>query len=371
MEQSEHTYEKKIILYVDDEPKNLSSFKSVFRRFYKILVAESAQEGLALMRDNPIHLVISDQRMPKMTGVEFLEFISKEYPDVTRVIITGYSDMEAIVEAINRGKVFSYVTKPWKTDELKITIDHALEAYQLKKQNQQLILDLKKVNDELDKFVYSAAHDLRAPITTILGLIHLARMENNLDTIKELLELKEKMAKKLDDYIQDIVNYSFNIHTEVQKERIYFAPLIEKILEDYKYYESCEAIEKYLHIEQEEAFYSDKARLMVILQNVIENAIRYANVEQEKPFLKVEVKVNTESVSIKITDNGIGIKEEYLSHIFDMFFRASDKKHGSGLGLFVVKETIEKLDGDILVESQHGKGTIVNITIPNLENQQE
>lgn len=120
-------------MYVDDEPKNLSSFKSVFRRHYEIYLANSAEEGIGIMEQTPIQLVITDQRMPKITGVEFLEQINAKFPDVTRILLTGYSDLDAIIDATNKGKIFKYIAKPWKAEELKETIDIALELAHLKK----------------------------------------------------------------------------------------------------------------------------------------------------------------------------------------------------------------------------------------------
>ncbi len=126
------------ILYVDDEKDNLTAFKAVFRRHYNVHLAESGMEALNILKEIPIHLVVSDQRMPKMTGVELFEKIKDEYPDIVRMVLTGYSDMQAIVDAINKGKVYHYITKPWNVDEFKVLMDNALEAYSLRLKNRQL-----------------------------------------------------------------------------------------------------------------------------------------------------------------------------------------------------------------------------------------
>ncbi len=141
------------ILYIDDEEDNLTVFYSTFRRNYKVHLATSGQEGLEIMKKHKVHLVIADQRMPKMTGIEFLEKIIPEYPDCIRMILTGYSDVEAIIQAINKGRVYRYVTKPWAKDDLKINIDHALETFNLKQQNRKLFADLKEANLTLEKKV--------------------------------------------------------------------------------------------------------------------------------------------------------------------------------------------------------------------------
>ena len=144
---------KYAVLYIDDEEHNLISFKSTFRREYDIHVASSGKLGLEIMEQNEINLVITDQRMPEMTGVEFLEKVKHQYPDCVRMIMTGFSDMEAIIEAINKGNIYRYISKPWNRAELKITIDSAFEVYNLKLQNKNLIADLKEVNQNLEKIV--------------------------------------------------------------------------------------------------------------------------------------------------------------------------------------------------------------------------
>ena len=126
------------ILYLDDEADNLVSFQAVFRRFYQVHLAANAVDALEILARNDIDLVISDQRMPRQTGVEFLEQVHRLYPDTVRMILTGYSDMQAIIDAINKGKIYHYITKPWKMEELRVILDHALETYVLKRKNRQL-----------------------------------------------------------------------------------------------------------------------------------------------------------------------------------------------------------------------------------------
>ncbi len=127
-----------VILYVDDEKDNLTAFKAVFRRDFTILCANSGQEAMEILENNSIDLVITDQRMPEITGVDLLEKVRTQYPDIIRMVLTGYSDMLAIVDAINKGQVYHYITKPWNVDELKVIMSNALEAHSLKKQNRLL-----------------------------------------------------------------------------------------------------------------------------------------------------------------------------------------------------------------------------------------
>lgn len=140
------------VLYVDDEENNLTSFRAALRRYYNVFTAVSGEEGMKIISQHDIHVIVTDQRMPGMTGVQFLQNIPDE-PDNIRMILTGFSDVEAIIEAINTGQVYRYITKPWDKDELKITIDNALDAVRLRRDNKHLIAELKDNNEKLEEKV--------------------------------------------------------------------------------------------------------------------------------------------------------------------------------------------------------------------------
>jgi len=138
------------VLYVDDEINNLNSFKAGFRRDFEIFTAISAKEGRKILDTQEIGVIITDQRMPGMTGIEFLESTLLAYPDTIRILLTGFSDINAVMDAINRGQVYKYLVKPWQNDELKMYIENALEIYNLRKENKDLAQRLKLANDQLD-----------------------------------------------------------------------------------------------------------------------------------------------------------------------------------------------------------------------------
>ena len=138
------------ILYLDDEVNNLESFKANFRKVYEIYTAETAIEAMQLLKDHEIEIIITDQRMPNTTGVEFLESVIEKYPDPIRMLLTGYADIEAVIDAINLGKIYHYTTRPFNADELKITIDKAYEVYSLRKENKELMKSLLQVNSQLE-----------------------------------------------------------------------------------------------------------------------------------------------------------------------------------------------------------------------------
>lgn len=141
------------VLYVDDEINNLNSFKAAFRRNFNIYTAQSAAEGRQVLLAQEIGVIITDQRMPDTTGIEFLESILPIYPDTIRILLTGFSDVNAVMDAINRGQVYKYLVKPWQNNELKIYIQNAIEIYELRKENKELINKLKIANFELEALI--------------------------------------------------------------------------------------------------------------------------------------------------------------------------------------------------------------------------
>lgn len=138
------------VLYVDDEVHNLNSFKAGFRRLFNVFTAESASEGLKVIETEEIHVIITDQRMPVMTGIEFLESIIPKYPDPIRILLTGYADINAVIDAINKGQVYRYIQKPWMDEDLRINIEKAFEIYMLRKENRELTDKLLVANEQLE-----------------------------------------------------------------------------------------------------------------------------------------------------------------------------------------------------------------------------
>jgi len=146
------------VLYVDDEVHNLNSFKAGFRRKFNVFTAESAIEGRKILETEDIHIIITDQRMPVTTGIEFLESIIPDFPDPIRILLTGYADITAVIDAINRGKVYRYLQKPWMEEELRINIEKSYEVYALRKANKQLTEDLIVANKELEALLKQNLH---------------------------------------------------------------------------------------------------------------------------------------------------------------------------------------------------------------------
>lgn len=225
--------------------------------------------------------------------------------------------------------------------------------------------ELSKRNTELDNFVYSVSHDLRAPIASVLGLINLAKNDKDRAMATVYLDKIHSSALQQDNFIREILDQSRNSRLEVKKDEIQFEELIDETFNQLKFATSTgQAVEKIVDVKQASPFYSDRWRLKVILNNIISNSIRYRN--GRDPVIKINVNVADQMAHFEIEDNGRGIAKEHIKNVYRMFYRATDDGAGSGLGLYIVKETIDKLQGSIAIESEEGKGTTVKLEIPEL-----
>ncbi len=230
----------------------------------------------------------------------------------------------------------------------------------LKAQNEELT----KINSELDQFVYSASHDLKAPLMSVKGLVNMIKIDPDKKNLDHYLDLIENSICKLDYFINDIIHYSRNSRMEIMPSKIDFRDLVKESIDSLKYMQDADHVKSIINISEDAPFYSDHSRLLIIFNNIISNAVRYQDKDKES-FLKIDVATQHEKTVIEFVDNGVGIAEEFQDNIFKMFFRASYESKGSGLGLYIVKGTIEKLNGKISVQSKLGEGTRFNIEIPN------
>jgi len=222
--------------------------------------------------------------------------------------------------------------------------------------------ELMKANAELDRFVYSASHDLRAPLTSLAGLIHLAQRDKA--DAPTYLALMAERLKVMDNYIKDIVEYSRNTRLEVSFSKIKLRPVIEEVVNTLKYSTDTSKVRIEIKLEDGLKIKTDESRLRVILNNLIGNAFKYQDLSKSNPYLKVQAAIQDNQCFITIEDNGIGIKPEHHIKVFEMFYRANDLAAGSGLGLYIARETADKLKGKISFESAYGLGTTFTVSIP-------
>ncbi|MDI5888973.1 MULTISPECIES: sensor histidine kinase [Flavobacterium] len=225
--------------------------------------------------------------------------------------------------------------------------------------NRNLII----VNKELDKFVYSASHDLRSPISSLKGLIEIVKLEDDLDEIRDYLDLMHQSLDKQDQFIRDIIDYSRNKRKKVTTASVSINEIIDEIISQHFYIKGTSeiTIKKNLSVDEVQ---SDGLRLKIILNNLLSNAIKYSDEKKETRYISIKTYTKGEFYQIEIEDNGIGINKEYLVKIFEMFFVTNNSKRGSGLGLYLVKEAVENLNGNITVDSKMNIGSKFIVTIP-------
>lgn len=225
--------------------------------------------------------------------------------------------------------------------------------------NENLLL----ANHELDRFVYSASHDLRSPITSLQGLIEITQLEDNIDQIRAYLTLMSQSLTRQDQFICDIIDYSKNNRKQIIIEPVSLRELFDEAISQLIHIENASRIEirKELLVDQ---IQSDNLRLKIIISNLLSNAIKYADNSKKEMFISIKTYISDGLNQIEISDNGIGIKDEFKEHIFEMYF-GTNKNKGSGLGLYIVKEAVENIRGNIYVSSENNVGSKFIVTIPN------
>lgn len=223
--------------------------------------------------------------------------------------------------------------------------------------------ELHKANQELDNFVYRVSHDLRSPVASCLALIDLALQEDDPLQVRELLNMQEKSLLKQDKFIRDILDYSRNTRKAIEPVEVDLRQMIDEIVSSLSHDYRNTQCSFVLH--GDEKLVCDSMRLQMILNNLISNAFKYS-IFNDNPIVQIEATIKTEAVLIHIRDNGIGIPEKDQKMVFQMFYRATTRSNGSGLGLYIVKEAIEKMQGKIKLASKVGEGTNISIQLPNL-----
>jgi PAS domain S-box-containing protein len=224
--------------------------------------------------------------------------------------------------------------------------------------------ELKVRNIELDNFVYKVSHDLRAPLSSILGLVNLAGLEGNDDSLVDYIKLIGQKVQQLDHFISDVLSHSKNLKLDVKIEKIDLKKLIDRTYTDLNYLKGADQIKKTVEVSGGD-FYSDPWRIGEILRNLVSNSIKYRDFSRTDPEIKIAIEIGPDRSTIIFSDNGIGISKPNLNKIFEMFYRASEQSDGSGLGLYIVKNAVDKLGGILKVSSELGKGTTFELKLPN------
>lgn len=254
--------------------------------------------------------------------------------------------------------------KHWHISAQRNEEDVFLLILDVSKQEQTL-QELQKVNFDLDNFVYHASHDLRAPLRTVLGMLGILKSETNKEQRKRCVDLIEGSIKRLDTLVIDLLSISRNNRSDDPLVRINFMVEVNQAVSNFYHIGNTKNLEITAKISQPSPFVADLTRVRIVLNNLISNAIKYRRYYLERSFIDIRIWVDEKAAHIEIEDNGEGIPEDRLPYIFDMFYRASERSEGSGLGLYIVRDVLHKLEGTIHVDSTFDQGTTFTISIPN------
>jgi signal transduction histidine kinase len=317
-------------------------------------------------------VILSDHFLPTFNSSEALAITRQFGLQVPFILVTGAISEEFAVNTLKQG-ADDYILKSNLT-RLPSAIINALKQREAEaekaKANEALRTqyeELVKINKELDSFVYSVSHNLRSPLMSVLGLVNLAKTEdqNRDNFFSQYFNMMETSINKLDETLKEILDYSRNARKDLEIEQIDMRKIINDHLERMQYMPGAQHIHKEVIIDQEAPFYSDKYRFSFIVNNLISNAIKYYDPDKADPFLQITIVTRKNKAVLEFKDNGIGIDDRHLTRVFDMFFRATHKNDGAGLGLYIVKEAVEKLHGDISIVSKMGQGTTFTIELPS------
>ncbi|HEX5170903.1 MAG TPA: hybrid sensor histidine kinase/response regulator [Cyclobacteriaceae bacterium] len=333
---------------------------------------DSREEFTSAIRTYHPDVILSDHSLPQFNSLEALKIRRRLKLLVPFILVTGAVSEEFAVTCLQQG-ADDYVLKSNLT-RLPSAIQNAIKQQQLDEQRRTAERELRlqnealtKVNMEMDSFVYSVSHNIRAPLMSVLGLLNLAKREDQErgNYFDQYFKMMAHSIQKLDETLKDILEYSRNARNEITFEAVNMRNALDDIFERLKYIDGFEKININISFLGSDLLYSDEYRIVTILNNLISNAIKYRDEKKEMCLLKISLLIQEKVAIITIEDNGIGIPEELLPKIFDMFFRATIKSEGAGLGLYIAKETIHKLMGTITVDSEYGRGTKFTVKIPN------
>lgn len=374
--------EKKFtILYVDDEESNLNIFKNTFRREYNILVANSAIKGLEILKEERVDLILTDQRMPEMDGVEFLKHALMRYPNLNRILITAYSDFFAIKKAINEAQIFQYLQKPWTEENLRQIIEQALDVSRIKKENEELSKKLAQKNVELEKinteliefeklkmnFLSTISHEIRTPLNGLRVPIELIKEEVQTkysDQLQVLFYILENSVDRLEQFVLSAERITW------LKAKKYNLKLEKINLYEIVYQSSLtlknKTIEKQISIKNMNDKYInilvDTELFKICINVLLGNAVKYSN---ENDIVTVKSNVLGDKIEIEVIDEGRGFSEIALKNIFKLFTKGGEfVDQNLGIDLALVKLIVDAHKGKIEVWNNETKGATVKIELP-------
>jgi signal transduction histidine kinase len=381
---------KHTVLVVDDEADVVKSVSDLLRLDYRVLGATRAADGLQIMEKEEVHVVMTDQRMPGMSGVEFLHNLRGNHPDAIRLLITGYADIRAVIDAINQGKVFRYITKPWDSGELQAVIHQAVEHFELIVQRKQLLDELQKKNADLEQavrqmseandlktaFIRVASHELRTPLTILNGATRLASQTAATDPAAvQWINRIDRAAKWMQHLVDQLLTMLLVGEHELKPSRrpANLAQVVLDSAEDVRLFVDLRHQQLTTEVDQSLAAVSiDESMIRNALDHLLLNAIKFT---PDGGQISVQTRRTGDNVELAVRDTGVGIEPANQAKLFQPFFTGYDvsrhssgifeyNKQGLGLGLSMVKAFVDMHGGKIGVDSKPGQGTTFTIALP-------
>jgi signal transduction histidine kinase len=379
------------ILVVDDEPDVVQSVQDLLRLDYRVLGTTRASHALQILRENEIHIVMTDQRMPETSGVELLQQIRGENPDAIRLLFTGYADIKAVIDAINHGNVYRYISKPWDPDELQTIIRQAAEQYDLIVERKRLLAELQIKNRELasanaellqanelkEGFIRVASHELRTPLTILFGLVQLALRTPGIEQpVRDWLARMQAACERLNRLVNQLIKMlsARQFDRPFERRPTDLAALVNQTAQDVRPFIEQRHQELALDLAPELGTMAiEPNKIRDSLDNLLLNAIKFT--PDGGKILVGARRQPDGSAEIRVTDSGVGIDAACLPHLFKPFFTELDVtrhssghfefgRRGLGLGLSMVKAFVEMHGGKVTVTSEPGKGSSFLITLP-------
>lgn len=362
-----------LILYIDDEPGNLEAFQDEFEEYFSIRTATSGPEGLKIIREEPIVLALVDQRMPGMSGVEVMEAIRRECPDILRVMITAYTDLDVVIDSINKGKVYQYFKKPWDHEDVRAGIMRGIEVHYLKQERRRLqaerIENMKKMVRSnrlaaVGTMVSGLVHEIRNPMVAIQTFFQLLpRRWDDQEFMSRYLQIAQGEADRIEKLLENLLSFARPVKPLLRPCDL--NEVVERIMQllSLQARKKSIAIRFEKHADLPEVF-ADPSQLIQVVQNLGMNAIQAMDEPGRllfRTFVTGEEKGEPQ-VCLEIRDSGKGIPPEDLEKIFDPFF--TTKEQGTGLGLSICYQIVSEHGGHIEAQSRAGEGTRFFLYLP-------
>lgn len=364
---------KPVVLYVDDIRVNLILFEETFKKDFEITLSENPHEALEILEKNEIQVVVSDQRMPDMTGIELLEIIAEKYPDIRRYLLTAFTDTETVIDAVNVGKVHGYIKKPFKADEVKATIKSSIEVYQLRKKNQQILEELEKVNAELldldglkSEIINSISNEITPPLNRIMGTLHLLKSKIEGDELTEVVNILDQSVFKLEQFSTlaqqisilkspgfTLKNQAVSINEAIQYAAIETAEELKD--QDIKLIKQIDTAN--LQVE------GDSNLLVSCLVNLIHFAKDHTGNNGD---ISISSSVLNGAVECQLKDGGTNYSDTLFEILSDQFSRNDSSLNlAMGIGLAVSQIIMEAHGGSLVFEKSKDEKGIMKMVLPN------